>query len=151
MTANICYPYSGSGNLDKAAGEAFMQVDWQIYSRLDRKVVHEVTTQGVGEVTRSRAGGDMDVFLEAFAEATRNLLADQEFHDLITGQASSDIATIPTQRIYIRTGKYLSGPIVDNIDRIRRGVVTVFAGDGHGSGFFVNDNGLVLTNGNYGY
>jgi serine protease Do len=49
MKANVCYPYSGFGDYNTSKGSAYMKVDWQIYSRLYRRVVYEVSTEGVSE------------------------------------------------------------------------------------------------------
>ena len=148
MQANICYPMIGWGGTD-AKGEAFMEVQWQIYSRLDRKVVKELTTQGSSKITESRPTGEVDVFLDAFAQATRNLLADKGFHDLIAGgttTSSLQTSTATTAGVVIQKNAILAKPIGENMATVRSNVVTVFAGDGHGSGFLIDGRGYLLTN-----
>ena len=147
MNANICYPMLGWGSTD-AKGEAFMEVQWQIYSRLDRKVVYELTTQGSSDVTDSRPSGETDVFLDAFAQATRNLLGDQGFYDLVAGggapvERAASTAAAPLA--FVPRGPFTQA-IESNMATVRDNVVVVYAGDGHGSGFVIDDAGHALTN-----
>lgn len=144
MKANICYPFNKFGSI-AAKGEAFMRVDWQIYSRLDRRVVYKLSTEGASEIKKKRAGGDVDLFLDAFAQATRNMLADQGFHDLITTRISDDEVR-PEREILISGPPLSKMKLTEHINEIRKNVVTVFAGDGHGSGFFIDASGHILTN-----
>ncbi|MGH6933759.1 MAG: S1C family serine protease [Dongiaceae bacterium] len=146
MEANICYPLLKFGNTD-AKGEAFMEVEWQVYSRLDRQVVFKRATQGSSRVDDARPTGEVDVFLDAFAQATRNLLADKEFHALIAGQAktTSQQKSVP-ETLVIANHDLLDGSLENNMKTVRTNVVTVFAGDGHGSGFMIDPHGYLLTN-----
>lgn len=148
MQANICYPMLAWGNTD-AKGEAFMEVGWQVYSRLDRKVVYELATQGSSSVTESRPTGETDVFLDAFAQATRNLLADKGFHDLIAGgpaTSSLQTSTSTMAEVEISGQPLFAKPIGTNMSAVKANVATVFAGGGHGSGFLIDKLGYMLTN-----
>jgi hypothetical protein len=85
MNVDLCYFYDRFVADTKVYGYAVMEVNWQVYSRLDRKVVYQTTTQGRGDTKEPVVTGDPDVFLDGFAQATRNLLADPGFHELVTG------------------------------------------------------------------
>jgi len=146
MKANICYPMAGFGDFTQSKGEASLSVQWQVYSRLSRKVEYKVTTEGYGEVTDSQPDGEIDIFLNAFSQATRNLLAEPGFHDLITGQGLRAEAKIARDTILLDSRPLFVDPIADHINDIRLNVVTVFAGDSHGSGFFIDQKGHLLTN-----
>lgn len=148
MSANVCYPMLKFGDTD-ARGEAFMEVRWQIYSRLDRQVVLELTTQGSSELSESAPTGETDLFLDAFAQATRNLLGDRRFHDLIAGQpkaVSQQGTALSAQATVIETRGLFIMPFYKSMETIKANVVTVFAGDGHGSGFIIDNQGHMLTN-----
>jgi len=123
-------------------------VNWQVYSRLDRKVVYQTTTQGEGRIWPSSITGDPDVFLDGFAQATRNLLGDRGFHDLITGEAPAQAArpALTLQEAVLPNGVSFKGGIRQNMRIVRANVVTVRSVEGHGSGFFIDDAGHVLTN-----
>lgn len=150
MQANICFPWSGFGNWSSGKGEAYMKVNWQLYSRLERKVVFETTTEGSSNVSDSSDTGPTDVFLNAFASATQNLLADKGFHDLLTQTQEINNYSSPTRTaggVITVTAKSLYDlPIVNQINEVRSSVVTIFAGGGHGTGFFISSNGYLLTN-----
>ena len=147
VQANICYPFAGLGNMADGTGEASLSVDWQIYSRLDRQVVYKTSTAGHGERREMRPDVEADIFLDAFAQATRQLLADRGFHELVTGKETGPAMAGPTPlRLTLTSARLFDRPLPENVGEIRRNVVTLFAGDGHGSGFFIDGKGHLLTN-----
>jgi len=152
IDADLCYAYDTWQKVMKASGAALMDVDWQVYSRLDRSVVYRQHTQGRGELALEQAStsGESDVLLNAFAQATRNLLADRGFYERVAGQSSGSSATAapsyPPAEVVLASRTLFTGRLEKNIDTVRQNVVTIFAGDGHGSGFFVDRAGHVLTN-----
>lgn len=145
LKANICYPMAGFGNFSSSKGEAFLRVEWQIYSKLDRSVVHKVTTEGAARNDDSVGGGDTVAILNAFAQASRNLLADIKFRDIISrgGESIKGASNPLKEPLTISTGS--STPLGNSPNEWPNAVVTVFAGNGHGSGFVISDR-LILTN-----
>lgn len=145
LKANICYPMAGFGNFSSSKGEAFLKVDWQIYSKLDRSVVHSVATEGAAKNDEAVGGGDTIAVLNAFAQASRNLLADSKFREIVSrgGEAIKETSFKSGDAIVISTGS--SKPVGNSPNEWPNAVVTVFAGRGHGSGFVISDN-LILTN-----
>ncbi len=141
----LCAPYESFGD-PKIKGKGFMEVDWQVYSRLDRKVVYEQVTQGSSDIDPPRDGGAADVFLEAFAQSTRNLLADRGFHELIAGGGAPAEQAVKAGGMATEflPRKPFTQPIAKNMSAVRGNVVVVFAGDGHGSGFVIDDVGHIL-------
>lgn len=145
LKANICYPQAGFGNFSNAKGEAFVKVDWQIYSKLDRAVVHSVQAEGSSVATESTADGGTVAILNAFAQAARNLLADEKFREIVSKGGSSVKETNYRSSDVIVIAPDKSIPVTNIKSDWLNSVVTVFAGRGHGSGFIVTDN-LVMTN-----
>lgn len=145
LKANICYPMAGFGNFSSAKGEAFIKVDWQIYSKLDRSVVHSVTTEGASKENNAVAGGDTVAVINAFSQATRNLLADTKFRELVSkgGQTLKDTTYKSGEAIIIAPSS--SKAVAAQPSDWENAVVTVFAGRGHGSGFVLSDN-IIMTN-----
>src|SRR5882724_338023 len=145
MHANVCHGAAGLFAAEGWTGDAALSVEWQVFSRLDRKVVYQHTTQGSADITEWRATGDRDVVNEAFAQATRGLLADRAFYHLI---AESDAPSKPaaTEMMAFVARKAFTRPIAKNMKEIQRNVVVVFAGGGYGSGFVIDDAGHILTN-----
>lgn len=145
LKANVCYPMAGYGNYNSSKGEAYLRVDWQIYSKLDRSVVHSVTTEGAAISAESVGGGDSLVVLNAFSQATRNLLADEKFRQIVSrgGETIKETTFKSGDSIVIATNS--SKSLGSSPDSWSQAVVTVFAGRGHGSGFVISDD-LILTN-----
>jgi len=145
LKANICYPQAGFGNFSNAKGEAFVKVDWQIYSKLDRSVVHSVQAEGSYTATESTADGGTTAILNAFAQAARNLLADEKFREIVSKGGSSIKETNyrTSEAIVISSEKSVA--VKKEKSDWLNAVVTVFAGRGHGSGFIISDN-LIMTN-----
>ncbi|HEY3196587.1 MAG TPA: hypothetical protein VGJ57_01140 [Nitrospirales bacterium] len=56
-----------------------LKVNWQVFSRVDDKVVYEVATNG----KYSGPGNLREGVIGAFANATEKLLADRRFYDLV--------------------------------------------------------------------
>jgi serine protease Do len=145
LKANICYPMAGFGNFSTSKGEAFVKVDWQIYSKLDRAVVHSVTTEGSYKITESSTGGSESIILNAFTQAARHLLADNKFRGIVVrgGESVKDTTFKTADGIVVTPGKAIK--MSSKADEWKDGVVTVYAGRGHGSGFVIGEN-LVITN-----
>jgi len=145
LQANVCYPWAGYGNYSKAKGEAWMKVDWQIYSRLDREVIYETTTEGTGMAEKASNAAAQDIYFNAFSVATRNLLADKGFYELVSKTEESIADPLP-ETFTVQGISLYEGPLNTHINDVRAGVVTVYAGDGLGSGFFIGTGGYLLTN-----
>lgn len=146
LKANICYPLAGFGNFSSAKGEVFLRVDWQIYSKLDRSVVHSVTTEGSAKNDDAIIGGDTTAMLNAFSQASRNLLADKKFREIVSrgGEAINQTNYMSQNRTIAL--KILPKSLLGNSpNEWGTGVVTIFSGSGHGSGFAISEN-LILTN-----
>jgi S1-C subfamily serine protease len=141
LQLNVCMPPGNS-----AKGEAGLTVEWQVFSRLDRKVVHKVTTKGTARLSDFTTNGANVVLHNAFAQATRALLADEGFFQLVSQGVIGAQPDIREADFRLSPRAPLSGPITTRIAEVQGGVVTVFAGPGQGSGFFISGDGYVLTN-----
>jgi serine protease Do len=137
---NICSSALG------VKGEIYLEVNWQVYSRLDRKVVHKTTTEGSHEVTEPTDQTLDDLVLYAFGMATQNLLADPKFYALLAGETMV-AAHSPAlfNKLILAKSTPFKRQIEKTINNVRMGVVTVFAGEGHGSGFFIDAEGHLFT------
>ena len=144
LKTNLCAVRGGSGASWK--GEASIKVEWQIYSKLDQSVVHTVRVDGYGKLDQAVSGGDNAVVLRTFSQATRQLLADKTFREIVSrGGESVKQGGVYSNGEAIDLSAKKSKPVGNVPGKWPSAVVTVFSGKSHGSGFVVSDN-LVLTN-----
>jgi len=123
-------------------GEIYLEVNWQVYSRLDRKVVYKTKTEGSYDATDQTLA---DLVLYAFGMATQNLLADPKFYALLAGETKIAHERPTFDKLILAQRTPFKKQIEKTINDVKMGVVTVFAGEGHGSGFFIDSEGHVLT------
>jgi S1-C subfamily serine protease len=123
---------------------AYLNVEWQIYSRLDRKIVLTLTTEGSVEQKKSTRGGLDDALADAFSMAVRNLLGEKQFFDLAV--SSTELKMEGKSTAIKLTPPSTTGSTIGEIANIKSAVVTLFAGDSMGSGFIVSEDGYILSN-----
>jgi hypothetical protein len=104
--------------------------DWQIFSRLDRKVVYEASTEGSHKSDEQKEGNAGDILLTAFSIAVQNLLADQQFHRLVLREQPPTKTAGSSTQLSLARVSTSARSIADAMNDLRPGVVTVFAGRG---------------------
>ncbi len=139
-------------------GEAAITVEWSVNDRLQRKQVWRTVTKGYSNRKTSASAGASLLLLDAFAAATHNLGADPAFHGLIVNGDVPETVLPPKKRAPYR-GRFdpqedvelpalpLSAkPVQPRMEQARKLAVLIRTGTGHGSGFFINHHGHILTN-----
>ncbi|MCR9256999.1 MAG: S1C family serine protease [Alphaproteobacteria bacterium] len=135
-----CFPYGGFGIYSSGDGTAFLEVEWQVYDTLRRRVVLELDTQGSGRVEGVRAPM-AEATDAAFAAAVANLLADRRFYDLLRTPGPG---AAPEGLKGALALTFDANPGVD-YDTLKYSVATIRSPNGIGSGFLIEKN-LFLTN-----
>jgi S1-C subfamily serine protease len=140
--------------------EATISVDWQVFDPLEKKIVFRGSSQGISEARNTQGPEALprEVARAAFREAAKAILMNPEFvaalkdpnggappagNELFpeatqgtnTPAASPQIARLP---LHTKTFQ-------EQFNDLRAQVVTVLAGPGTGSGFYIAD-GFLLTN-----
>ncbi|HEX5392186.1 MAG TPA: S1C family serine protease [Rhodocyclaceae bacterium] len=142
VAASFCV--QGEGTL----GGVYLKIFWQVYSPEVQKVVFETTTEGSYQPVGFDKGADV-FFDKAFAVASRNFLAQKGFYDAVTGpmpvEAKAGAVGAP-ETLKLKTAKPYTEPLAKNVTTLRSAVVTIFGEVGSGSGFFVSQDGYLLTN-----
>lgn len=141
-------------------GEASMEVEWTVYDRLKRTTVYKTVTRGYSRMDLPNYEAIGLMMDDAFAGAAHNLGVNQPFHDLIVsgavpaskyGQENEAIfgpvtKFQPNEIVSIGSQKLRASPAAPDMDDIRRVAVMIGTGAGHGSGFFITNEGHILTN-----
>lgn len=147
LEANFCYPNIGLGDASTAKGGAFMEIDWQVYNTLDRKVVFQTKTKGSYESQDARRDGTFLTFSTAFANATQNLMAEPGFYNLVTRPIDfAEVQNFKPIDTNLNELAIFKDKIQTNNDRVAQAVVTVRTNRGHGSGFFIGNKGYIISN-----
>ena len=130
------------------AGEAYMKVEWSIYSSLDRKTIARVKTDAYMKTEEAASGGFISIVLGAFENSAKELAANKEFYNLVSNDSLEAEATRSAgeEIILSKIQPFTSEGVSKNIDQILNSTVTIRSGAGHGSGFVVDELGLIITN-----
>jgi hypothetical protein len=131
--------------LREYSGETYIQVDWSIFSSLMQREVLRVVTEGYYKQVKSVRSGIVLAFQGAFAAATENLLSSPPFVEIVNGKPAVVAASADPVR-YFNNRELSSRSLNRRIESVLPAVVTIRAGKGHGSGFAISEDGLILTN-----
>ena len=146
IEAAICYPMVGFGDFDSAKGAMRMEVEWQIYNPSRRSIIGKINTEGSAEVTKATSEASFELLAGAFSVAVNNLIASNEFLDLV--EKSDQLAVAPpidTANVVENKFKHFVS-LKEAIDHVNKATVTVRNARGHGSGFAIGDGSFVMTN-----
>lgn len=139
------------------SGETMMEVEWTVYDNLRKKIAYKVSTQGYSKLRWANSEGIGLLLDDAFASASHNLGADKGFHDLIVfgmkpanslkfgkkGQyrifEADEPVSLPALPLY-------KEPAQAHMSILRKVSVLIETGAGHGSGFFITQDGHIITN-----
>lgn len=166
VEANVCYPLSGFGDFNTSSAAVYMEVEWQIYDTLHRKVVSKVETQGSANIKQRVSGLDV-AFDDAFALAVRNLLANNVFYQIVRTESTNvaskkrEISIVENAKVQKNVNSLIrkitsspnefSNPLIlteegeIDTDQLTAAVAVVRSAIGHGSGFVIS-RGVLLTN-----
>lgn len=140
-------------------GEMYLKIEWAVYDNLRREVIYKTTTEGYTKRKSFNLEGLSLMMNEAFAMAAHNLGGNAEFHDLIfNGKKPTSNRKVsthaedrprifdPNEIVTITNPPLSTKSITSNIENIRKIGVLIQAGAGHGSGFFIDTQGHIVTN-----
>ncbi|MCG8593838.1 MAG: S1C family serine protease [Kiloniellales bacterium] len=139
----------------RAHGSASLRVDWQIYSRRDEKRVLRLRTRGRTVLPKMTKGAIRLLVLGAFREAVGELGETESFLKAVSLEGGIQEAASPVgstarrprwEPMALPNRKLFDEPFVNHSRELLQATVSIRNGDGHGSGFFVTDDGYLLTN-----
>lgn len=146
IKSNFCHQHHwwDGRPLYEYSGVFYVEVEWSILNSLTQDIVYKAVHPGRFVQQQPIKEGIVLTFHGAFADSVMRLAADPKVAALANGRA---LAQRPGQPVPGRFSA-VNGrrPFDFDADRMRNPVVTIRIGQGHGSGFFIGDAGLVLTN-----
>lgn len=134
--------------LGAQSGAGTVHVYWQVLSVLERKVVHEERTAGSFSLRTPIADAAGVLVAESFAQAAGNFAASEGMRRLVMAPRPTRdniLAHRTGERTWLPAFSPFTEPLETHAEDVRRSVVTVDTGTGHGSGFFISPD-LILTN-----
>ena len=146
ISGNICEEHDFWYGLPngKYSGEMSITVEWSVLNTLTKDIIIKKEITGYSKLENPEKQGILTIFENSFAESSESFARSLDLRDLATGkQILKAEKNISLNEITINQGK-LSEEF--NIDNLRSNVATVRIGQGHGSAFFIGEDGHLLTN-----
>jgi serine protease Do len=141
LTADLCLREHGAQVNQK--GEAKVEIDWQVYSTIERKVVAKGHTSGSARVEQFDVEGALKVIQSSIGDSLQQFTRSETF-TMLEKQAEGSASVGPTAQNHLElAGASKAGPT--KISEAIGSVVLVLSGGGHGSGFLVSSDGYVMT------
>ena len=143
LNSGFCYPSFGDKN--RIAGFTTLEIDWQIYSNVERRVIAKLHATGEYKTDAFIPGSFEAVMFEALNDSLRKLTASPEFIQAISQRTS---APPPSSPAASKSALALAGAKDAKPTKIPDAVgavVLVLSGGGHGSGFLVSSDGYLMT------
>ena len=131
------------GDEAKVGGLASMDIEWQVYSVSEAKVLARIRTRGGASLPKIVPGGAKLLLAQPFAENVRALTSNPEFRRIVTGAPPTTEAPALFAPIVISLGS-ASGKAP--VSEATKGAVIIRAADGMGSGVLISSSGYILTN-----
>ena len=147
LKLNLCHFYSGWDwkDMGQSAGTGYVKVKWELYDPLQKKVVATIETQGTSHQDDAITDGEQLLILKALGNAAYRLGADPEFYRIITKQKQIPSVDEKFFTLTIYPEKISGKSLEESFSLIKRAVITVRTSSGHGSGFFISNQGYALT------
>lgn len=145
---------SGSPNINGySQNSTYLNIHWEVFDNLSRKVVYETNTEGVDKFLHSapRKNGAALSIGSAFRQAVLRLLSEQDFVNIVTNKSSQKSYQNTNNDRIIKTNVEVSygSPNTEfsgQVEKIKQATATIRTTSGHGSGFVISHSGYILTN-----
>lgn len=150
IASNICQEHDAWNGFPKNSysGEMYVDVEWTIFSSLKREEVLKFQTEGYSKQKEPKSDGIVLLLHNAFAHATEGLLNNETLISIARREyeETPEQETASFEKLAIVTDPASKKKIEDNIADVLTSVATIRIGQGHGSGFFISQDGYLLTN-----
>jgi S1-C subfamily serine protease len=147
LKAQFCYQQTFKDVLTSTdrvitSGTATMNIEWQIYSTVEARVIARIPTSGTYLTKEAIDAGRVVILQRAFADAVRNLVTTEAFRAAIADSTiASGVSPLPPLNILSATST-----AAQSATEASAGVAVIFAGQAMGSAFLISRDGYLLTN-----
>lgn len=145
IETKMCQPNAGFFNYD-VKGSMNMVVEWQVYSPARKSLIGSMDTKGSHELTKTSDDGPFELLQASFSVAANNLIANNEFLELV--QRSEGLIKAPSSenKEYIENKPTSLVTIEAAMEAAKKSTVTIRTANSHGSGFAIGDGSYILSN-----
>jgi len=147
IAGDFCFRTLSRGHpsdTNHVSGSTAIEVDWQLYSNVERRVVAKVHASGSYKTRAEVQGGPEAIMFMALGDSIKKLTASPEFQQAINKppglapQPASQSAQ-PVALLGAKAARQMQ--VADAVGS----VVLILSGGGHGSGFLVSTDGMLVT------
>lgn len=141
----LAFDYRICADEEEVKGAAYMKIKWELYSGRRQKVVYTAVTEASHVADRRVLDKKFDGDL--YLAAVHNLFADRQLAEVIKSGGMVDQQPAEAMApIKVEVGPTVAGGVGKSIAKLQGAVVTVESGASSGSGFYISQEGYVLTN-----
>ncbi|MDG1996103.1 MAG: S1C family serine protease [Emcibacteraceae bacterium] len=146
MISDFDIDYCHKINSVKGDGQLYMEFEWQVYNISKQEVVFKKTTEGYLKIKKITDNILFALLEGTFKNALYNLLETDELANAINS-ADRELVDPSFDNFSVDYITAIEKNEAINLNQARQSVVTIKApSGGHGSGFFISENGHILTN-----
>jgi S1-C subfamily serine protease len=141
----VCSPNPVGDAATVQKGQMHLAVEWQLYSRLEKRVLATVNTSADYRIDDAVSGGGNVLAIRVFELNLRQLAASPEIRRVLAGRplAVDELVKPDAQPPIYLAGELTAQP--HGVQAAAGSVVLVRRGAGEGSGFLVSRDGYILT------
>lgn len=145
-SGNICHQHHwwDGRPLYTFGGEMSLTIEWSVMNTLTKSVIIKERTTGSARLNKPIKSGIAILFEDAFADAADSFARSSKVRKVATGEQISAVSDTQVAAA-LSVSQGMSSEEFD-IQNLANSIATVRVGLGHGSGFFVGQEGHLITN-----
>ncbi len=143
---DIKYNRCGTSNDKNLKGSAYVKMKWELFSVLRQKVVYAKVIDATSDNSNGSGLSTDDFFRNMMEAEVTNVLADPDLVATFETGGPSAAAQSNQAALALKSSAPAKVDVPTASVSLQSAVVTIESGLGSGSGFFISDDGYLLTN-----